>query len=85
MDNKTPTGGSLGSSFLNGWAGQGAKRFFVYSAGRQNFSHRDRRGLFSIHTKYGPLGHCPKKVSFLFLAWSFMCCMLYRQGGDVTP
>ena len=30
----------------------------------QNHDHRDRRGLFSIHKKYGLLNRHPKKVSF---------------------
>jgi hypothetical protein len=31
---------------------------------RQNLTHRDRRGLFSIHTKYGLLNRRPKEVGF---------------------
>ena len=31
---------------------------------RRDHAHRDRRGLFSIHTKYGLLNRLPTKVSF---------------------
>ena len=34
------------------------------SAARRDHAHRDRRGLFSIHTKYGLLNRLPTKVSF---------------------
>jgi hypothetical protein len=34
------------------------------STARRDHAHRDRRGLFSIHTKYGLLNRLPTKVSF---------------------
>jgi hypothetical protein len=34
------------------------------NAARRDHAHRDRRGLFSIHTKYGLLNCLPTKVSF---------------------
>ena len=34
------------------------------NAARRDHAHRDRRGLFSIHTKYGLLNRLPTKVSF---------------------
>jgi hypothetical protein len=34
------------------------------NAARCDHAHRDRRGLFSIHTKYGLLNRLPTKVSF---------------------
>jgi hypothetical protein len=34
------------------------------SAARRDHAHRDRRGLFSIHKKYGLLNRLPTKVSF---------------------
>jgi hypothetical protein len=34
------------------------------STTRRDHAHRDRRGLFSIHTKYGLLNRLPTKVSF---------------------
>jgi hypothetical protein len=33
------------------------------NAARRDHAHRDRRGLFSIHTKYGLLNRLPTKVS----------------------
>jgi hypothetical protein len=43
-----------------GWIGQACE----FLCNRQNHARRDRRGLFSIHTKYGLLNRRPKKVSF---------------------
>jgi hypothetical protein len=34
------------------------------STARRDHAHRDRRGLFSIHTKHGLLNRLPTKVSF---------------------
>ena len=34
------------------------------NSARRDHAHRDRRGLFSIHTKYGLLNRLPTKVSF---------------------
>jgi hypothetical protein len=34
------------------------------STARRDHAHRDRRGLFSIHTKYVLLNRLPTKVSF---------------------
>jgi hypothetical protein len=52
---------------LCGWIGHASQ----FLCNRQNHAHRDRRGLFSIHTKHGLLNRRPKKV----FVW----------GGDVTP
>jgi hypothetical protein len=43
------------------------------NAARRDHAHRDRRGLFSIHTKYGLLNRLPTKVSF-----SILTRFLYR-------
>jgi hypothetical protein len=43
-----------------GWIGQACE----FLCNRQNHAHRNRRDLFSIHTKYGNLNRRPKKVSF---------------------
>jgi hypothetical protein len=43
-----------------GWIGQA----WEFLCNRQNQAHRDRRGLFSIHTKYGLLNRRPKNISF---------------------
>jgi hypothetical protein len=45
---------------MYGWIGQA----YEFLCNRQNHAHRDRRGLFSIHKKYGLLNRHPKKVSF---------------------
>jgi hypothetical protein len=42
-----------------GWAYLAKK-----STARRDHAHRDRRGLFSIHTKHGLLNRLPTKVSF---------------------
>jgi hypothetical protein len=45
-------------------AGSGILETFYAFAKTINHDHRDRRGLFSIHKKYGLLNRHPKKVSF---------------------
>jgi hypothetical protein len=45
--------------YTYGWIGYASQ----FLCNRQNHAHRDRRGLFSIHTKYGLLNRRPKKVS----------------------
>ena len=42
-----------------GWIGQACE----FLCNRQNHARRDRRGLFSIHKKFGLLNRRPKKVS----------------------
>ena len=49
-------------AFKAGMAGLGLSD--QKSAARRDHAHRDRRGLFSIHTKYGLLNRLPTKVSF---------------------
>jgi hypothetical protein len=43
-----------------GWIGLACE----FLCNRQNHARRDRRVLFSIHTKYGLLDRRPKKFSF---------------------
>jgi hypothetical protein len=43
-----------------GWIGH----LLDFLCTRQILAHRDRRGLFSIHTQYGLLNRRPKQVSF---------------------
>jgi hypothetical protein len=54
--------GSETATNLYGWIGH--ERDFLCT--RQNLAHRDRRGLFSIHKKYGLLNRRPKKDSFFY-------------------
>jgi hypothetical protein len=42
-----------------GWIGRASQ----FLCNRQNHARRDRRGLFSIHTKHGLLNRRPKKAS----------------------
>jgi len=47
-----------------GWVGPVQGLSDQKSTARRDHAHRDRRGLFSIHTKYGLLNRLPTKVSF---------------------
>ena len=49
-------------AFKAGMAGLGLSD--QKDAARRDHAHRGRRGLFSIHTKYGLLNCLPTKVSF---------------------